>query len=92
MDMTDHRIEAIYEYLSAIPRLEGSPDPTGYLHNDCGDPHAQPRSSGPILAARMPRLKLGRRKSALALRRFRHHVAGLRRQSRALQLHRHMSD
>jgi hypothetical protein len=51
MDMTDHRIEAIYEYLSAIPRLEGSPDPTGYLHNDCGDPHAQPRSSGPINAA-----------------------------------------
>jgi hypothetical protein len=34
--MTDRQLEAIYEYLSAIPCLEGSPDPTSNLHNDCG--------------------------------------------------------
>lgn len=46
--MTDHQIEAIYEYLSAIPCIEGPatpsdlPPPLQYafpaLHNDCGDP------------------------------------------------------
>ena len=39
--MTDRQLEAIYEYLSAIPCLEGSPDPTSILHNDCGDKHGQ---------------------------------------------------
>lgn len=34
-NMTDHQIAAIYEYLSAIPCLEGSTDPNSYLHNDC---------------------------------------------------------
>jgi len=34
-NMTDHEIEAIYEYLRAIPCLEGDPDPTSVLHNDC---------------------------------------------------------
>ena len=41
--MTDHQIEAIYEYLSAIPCIDnnfstppaGAPDE---LRNDCGDP------------------------------------------------------
>jgi hypothetical protein len=37
-NMTDHYVEAIYEYLSAIPCLESSPDPSNVLHNDCGDP------------------------------------------------------
>jgi hypothetical protein len=47
-NMTDHQLEAIYEYLSAIPCIEGPtdasqlPPPLQYafpvLHNDCGDP------------------------------------------------------
>jgi hypothetical protein len=41
--MTDHQIEAIYEYLSAIPCIDNasSTPPTGApdeLRNDCGDP------------------------------------------------------
>lgn len=36
-NMTDHQIDAIYEYLSAIPCMEGSPDPNNILHNDCGE-------------------------------------------------------
>ncbi len=35
-DMTDHDLRAIYEYLSAIPCVEGSSDPNSPLHNDCG--------------------------------------------------------
>jgi len=38
--MTDHQLDAIYEYLSAIPCLEGSPDRTSILHNDCGPSQA----------------------------------------------------
>jgi hypothetical protein len=34
--MTDHDLDAIYEYLSAIPCIEGPADPTNPLHNDCG--------------------------------------------------------
>jgi hypothetical protein len=34
-NMTDHQIEAIYEYLSAIPCIEGPADPKNPLHNDC---------------------------------------------------------
>ena len=33
-DMTDHDLEAIYTYLSAIPCIEGPPAPSN-LHNDC---------------------------------------------------------
>lgn len=33
-DMTDHDLRAIYEYLSAIPCIEGPPAPSP-LHNDC---------------------------------------------------------
>ena len=36
-NMTDHQVTAIYEYLSAIPCLESSPDPSNVLHNDCGE-------------------------------------------------------
>jgi hypothetical protein len=32
--MTDRQLQAIYEYLSAIPCIEGPPDPNP-LHNDC---------------------------------------------------------
>src|SRR5271168_2585682 len=32
-NITDHQIAAIYEYLSAIPCLESSPDPNNILHN-----------------------------------------------------------
>jgi hypothetical protein len=32
-NMSDHDLRAIYEYLSAIPCIEGPP--TGVLHNDC---------------------------------------------------------
>jgi hypothetical protein len=51
--MTDHQIEAIYEYLKAIPCIEGPESPAdiaeadpgavyafAQLHNDCGDPQA----------------------------------------------------
>ena len=54
-NMTDHQLDAIYEYLSAIPCLEGNPDPTSYLHNDCGnDPpdHPQSRSEARRLVKR----------------------------------------
>ncbi|HEY6384821.1 MAG TPA: hypothetical protein VIX91_03975 [Candidatus Acidoferrum sp.] len=34
-NMTDHELRAIYEYLSAIPCVEGPTDPTNRLHNDC---------------------------------------------------------
>jgi hypothetical protein len=42
-NMTDHQIEAIYEYLSAIPCIDNnfSTAPAGAsneLRNDCGDP------------------------------------------------------
>jgi hypothetical protein len=33
--MTDHDLRAIYEYLSAVPCVEGPTDPTNPLHNDC---------------------------------------------------------
>ena len=33
-NMTDHDLRAIYEYLSAIPCIEGPPAPDP-LHNDC---------------------------------------------------------
>jgi hypothetical protein len=33
-DMTDHDLEAIYEYLSAVPCVAGPPPPSP-LHNDC---------------------------------------------------------
>jgi hypothetical protein len=33
--MTDHDLRAIYEYLSAIPCVEGPTDPTNPRHNDC---------------------------------------------------------
>jgi hypothetical protein len=33
--MTDHQLDAIYEYLSAIPCIEGPADPKNPLHNDC---------------------------------------------------------
>jgi hypothetical protein len=35
-NMTDRDLRAIYEYLSAIPCIEGPKDPTDPLHNDCG--------------------------------------------------------
>jgi len=40
-NMTDRQMEAIYEYLSAIPCLEGDPDPNSILHNDCGNAQAR---------------------------------------------------
>jgi hypothetical protein len=49
--MTDHQIEAIYEYLSAIPCIDNnfSPEPTGApneLRNDCGgDPSSDVQGS-----------------------------------------------
>ena len=33
--MTYHDLHAIYEYLSAIPCIEGPEDPNSILHNDC---------------------------------------------------------
>jgi hypothetical protein len=41
-DMTDHDLEAIYEYLSAIPCIPGPSNPSdpfyAVLHHDCGHP------------------------------------------------------
>jgi hypothetical protein len=34
-NITDRNLWAIYEYLSAIPCVESSPDPSNPLHNDC---------------------------------------------------------
>jgi hypothetical protein len=34
-DLTDHDLWAIYQYLSAVPCIEGPEDPTNPLHNDC---------------------------------------------------------
>lgn len=34
-DMRERDVRAIYEYLSAIPCIEGPIDPTNVLHNDC---------------------------------------------------------
>lgn len=34
-NMSDRDLRAIYEYLSAIPCIEGPADPTNPLHNDC---------------------------------------------------------
>jgi hypothetical protein len=34
-NMTYHDLHAIYEYLSAIPCIEGPEDPSSILHNDC---------------------------------------------------------
>jgi hypothetical protein len=34
-NMTEHDLRAIYEYLSAIPCIEGPADPTDVRHNDC---------------------------------------------------------
>lgn len=34
-DMTDHDLRAIYEYLRAIPCVEGPADPNNPRHNDC---------------------------------------------------------
>ena len=53
-NMTDRQMEAIYEYLSAIPCLEGDPNPNSILHNDCGkmqatkssNPDARPKRTG----------------------------------------------
>jgi len=55
-NMTDHQMEAIYEYLSVIPCIEGPKTPDdiagvdpaavyafAQLHNDCGDPQASAR-------------------------------------------------
>jgi hypothetical protein len=33
--LTDRDLRAIYEYLSAVPCVEGPTDPTDPLHNDC---------------------------------------------------------
>ena len=35
-NMTDHQLNAIYEYLSAIPCLSPTDDPNNVLFNDCG--------------------------------------------------------
>lgn len=35
MNMTEHDLRAIYEYLSAIPCVEGPAEPTDPRHNDC---------------------------------------------------------
>jgi hypothetical protein len=53
-NMTDHQIEAIYEYLSAIPCIDNtfSTPPAGApgeLRNDCGDPQAAARPEAAMI-------------------------------------------
>jgi hypothetical protein len=55
-NMTDHQLDAIYEYLSAIPCIEGPATPSdlppalqyafAQLHNDCGDPQPATQHGG----------------------------------------------
>jgi hypothetical protein len=60
-NMTDHQLEAIYEYLKAIPCIEGPESPADIaavdpaaayafaeLHNDCGDPQTTARQGAPL--------------------------------------------
>ena len=49
-NMTDHQLDAIYEYLSAIPCLSPTHDPTNVLYNDCG---TQAGNKAPSPARRM---------------------------------------
>ena len=44
-NLTDHQIDAIYEYLKSIPCISGPP--TGELHNDCGDEAALQQGPAP---------------------------------------------
>jgi hypothetical protein len=49
-NMTDHQIEAVYEYLSAIPCIDNNfaTPPTGApneLRNNCGDPGVGKKAS-----------------------------------------------
>jgi hypothetical protein len=63
--MTDHQIEAIYEYLSAIPCIEGPAQASDLLpqmqyaftvlHNDCGDDPKPPRLNALSQARRSPK-------------------------------------
>jgi hypothetical protein len=58
--MTDHQIEAIYEYLSAIPCIDNnfSPPPTGApneLRNDCGSDPASVNQNSNAAARRRPK-------------------------------------
>ena len=63
-NMTDHQIEAIYGYLSAIPCIEGPaqpsdlPTPLQYafpvLHNDCGDPKPANQQRGAVARGARP--------------------------------------
>jgi hypothetical protein len=58
-NMTDHELDAIYEYLSAIPCIDNtsSPPPAGApneLRNDCGDPKPGSQNA-PSAAKRRPK-------------------------------------
>jgi hypothetical protein len=52
-NMTDYDLDAIYEYLSAIPCIEGPEDQSDPLHNDCGKGKQGHPQSSP--AQRMPK-------------------------------------
>jgi len=52
--MSDHDITAIYTYLSAIPCLPGSTDPTNVLYNDCGTPPTGGGGTGVTIAVTGP--------------------------------------
>ena len=45
-NMSDHDLNAIYEYLRAIPCIQGPDDPTDPLHNDCGVTGGGPGPTG----------------------------------------------
>lgn len=58
--MTDHQIEAVYEYLGAIPCIDNnfSPEPTGApneLRNDCGGDPASVNQNSHAAARRRPK-------------------------------------
>ena len=54
-NMTDHDIDAIYEYLSAIPCIEGFEDPRDPLHNDCGTGKLGHHSASPAQRKSTPK-------------------------------------
>jgi hypothetical protein len=54
-NMTDHDVDAIYEYLSAIPCIEGSEGSSDPLHNDYGTGKLGHHSASPAQRKSTPK-------------------------------------
>jgi hypothetical protein len=53
--MSDHYLQAIYAYLTAIPCISGPTDPNDPLHNDCGSPVITPPPPTATVAVANPK-------------------------------------